>query len=99
NIFPWAGGQLFAAAAKAANLSADSKPADVKRGLYMLKAETLNGIAPPLSFVEGQPGLPSCFFNTAVKSGKLVTTDNGTPTCLSAAQVQGLGAALKALAG
>jgi branched-chain amino acid transport system substrate-binding protein len=97
NIFPWAGGQLFAAAAKAANLDSTSKPADVKKGLYALKNETLDGVAPPLNYTAGQPALITCWFNTEVKDGKLVTTDGGKPSCLTAAQTTGLATALKAL--
>ncbi|MEO6472458.1 MAG: ABC transporter substrate-binding protein [Aeromicrobium sp.] len=96
SIFSWAGGQLFAAAAKAADLNSTSTPAELKKGLYALKDETLNGIAPPLNFTEGQPGFPTCYFNLAVTAGKLVTTDGGTPTCLEPAQVKGLAAALQA---
>lgn len=48
-IFPWAGGKLFEAAAKAGHLTPSSTPADVKRGLYALKNETLGGLAPPLT--------------------------------------------------
>jgi branched-chain amino acid transport system substrate-binding protein len=97
NIFPWAGGQLFAAAAKAVNLSSTSTPADVKNGLCSLKNETLGGVAPPLTFIPGKAALVSCWFLTEVKGGNLVTTDGGKPSCLSNAQVAGLGAALKAL--
>lgn len=96
NIYPWAGGQLFAAAAKAANLSSTSTPADVKKGLYALKNETLDGIAPPLNFTPGQPSMVPCYFVTQMKSGKLISAGTA-PQCLSATQLQGLATALKAL--
>jgi len=82
----WGGGQLFAAAAKAVNISPTSTAADVKKGLYALKDETLGGFAPPLNFKEGQPNPPGCYFNLVIKSGKLVSADKGTG-CLDASQV------------
>src|SRR5205807_10354844 len=41
DILPWSGGLLFQAAAKAAHITPSSTPADVKKGLYALKNETL----------------------------------------------------------
>lgn len=95
-LYGWSGGQLFAAAAKAANLSSTSTPADVKKGLYALKNETLGGIASPLTYTEGQPTLVSCYFTNEVKGGKLVASDGDTPSCLPAAQVKTLAGVLKA---
>jgi branched-chain amino acid transport system substrate-binding protein len=48
--FPWLAGKLFQAAAKAGNLTPTSTSADLKRGLYALKGETLEGLAPPLNY-------------------------------------------------
>jgi hypothetical protein len=79
-IFPWIDGQLFAAAAKAGNLDASSKPADVIAALDSIQNETLDGLAPPLSFAKGQPHFVGCYFETQLKSGKLVSTKT-EPTC------------------
>lgn len=95
-IYPWAGGQLFAAAAKAAKLTPTSTPADVKKGLYALKDETLDGIAPPLNFVQGKPGFPTCFFPAKLAGGEFQSVGGGKPTCLDQATA---GAIAKALAG
>jgi branched-chain amino acid transport system substrate-binding protein len=96
-IYPWVAGKLFEAAAKAGKLSPTSTSADIKKGLYALKGETLDGLAPPLTFAPGKPGFPTCYFSVTVKGGKFVSANGGKPTCLSAAQAKGLGAALAKL--
>jgi branched-chain amino acid transport system substrate-binding protein len=83
NIMTWAGGQLFKAAGEAAKLTPISTPADVKKGLYALKDETLGGLAPPLTFVEGKPAFPACYFTTAVKDGRFTLPDGVEPVCIS----------------
>jgi branched-chain amino acid transport system substrate-binding protein len=93
-IEPWAGGQLFAAAAKAAELTPTSSPADVKKGLYALKNETLQGVAPPLNYVPGKPGFPSCYFEAKLDGGGYKPMGGDKPTCLSAAAIQHLAAAV-----
>ena len=94
-LYPWAGGELFAAAAKAVGLGPDSTSADVVKGLHALKGETLGGIAPPLTFPEGQPGFPLCYFTGSVKDGAF--NSDGDPTCIpaeaGAAMLQALAAA------
>lgn len=92
-IFPWAGGQLFAAAAKAGKLTPTSTPADVKEGLYALKDETLDGIAPPLNFVPDKPGFPACHFQAKIAGGDITALDS-KPVCLPPAAIQKLTAAL-----
>jgi branched-chain amino acid transport system substrate-binding protein len=78
----WAGGKLFEAAAAAVKLSPTSTSEDVKKGLYSLKNETLDGIAAPLNFKEGKPAFPSCYFNASIKGGKLVGSAQ-EPVCLT----------------
>jgi branched-chain amino acid transport system substrate-binding protein len=94
-ILPWAGGLLFQAAATAAHLTPTSTAADVKRGLYALKNETLSGISPPLTFVPGQPTLVPCYFTVQVSGKKFASLNGDKPTCLSTAQTTALAAALK----
>jgi branched-chain amino acid transport system substrate-binding protein len=98
-ISPWIAGKLFEAAAKAGNLTPSSTSADIKRGLYALKNETLDGLAPPLNFVPGKPGFSPCYFGTTIKSGGFVALDNGKAACLTAAQTGVLTVALKKLVG
>jgi branched-chain amino acid transport system substrate-binding protein len=46
--------------------------ADVFKGMYTLKKETLGGAAPPLTYKKGSPPNNSCFFEGQVKAGKLL---------------------------
>jgi branched-chain amino acid transport system substrate-binding protein len=84
-VNPWAGGLLFQKAAEAAHLTPTSTPADVKRGLYALKNETLDGLAPPLTFTPGKPTIAGCYFPLKIASGNFTSTGNGAPMCLDAA--------------
>jgi branched-chain amino acid transport system substrate-binding protein len=93
-INPWSGGLLFQAAAKAAHLTPSSTPADVKKGLYALKNETLDGVAPPLNFTPGKPAFIPCWFSQQVKEGKFTSLDGNKPSCLTAAQGAALAKAL-----
>jgi branched-chain amino acid transport system substrate-binding protein len=93
-IFAWAGGLLFQAAAKAARLTPASSPADVKRGLYALKNETLGGIAPPLTFTPGRATFVPCYFTDELKGGTFVPSNGGKPSCLSRQETAALVASL-----
>ncbi|KLL11172.1 MULTISPECIES: ABC transporter substrate-binding protein [Protofrankia] len=94
-IYPWASGKLFEAAAKAGNLGPDSTSADVKKGLYALKDETLGGIIPPTTFTEGQPAFPTCYFQAAIQGDKVVSLNKGATKCLTETQATQLVQALK----
>ncbi|WP_250282565.1 MULTISPECIES: ABC transporter substrate-binding protein [unclassified Frankia] len=94
-IYPWAGGKLFEAAARAGNIGPDSTPADVKKGLYALKGETLGGIIPPTTFTEGQPVFPTCYFQAAIRGGRAVSLGKGATKCLTEAQALRLAQALR----
>jgi branched-chain amino acid transport system substrate-binding protein len=93
-IEAWVGGKLFEAAAKAANIGPSSTPADVKKGLYALKDETLGGLAPPLNFVAGKPAFPSCYFVASISNGKFSSPGGTKATCLTAEQTAALGKVL-----
>jgi branched-chain amino acid transport system substrate-binding protein len=77
----WAGGALFGAAA--ANLPAKPTPADVFTALYALpKNDTLNGLAPPLSFHSGAPASQvTCFFMAQIQGGALTSPLGTAPIC------------------
>lgn len=94
-LWPWAGGQLFLAAAKAAGLSPSSASADVIKGLRALRDETLGGLAPPLTFPEGKPAFPMCYFTGNTKGGAFHSDNGGKPTCIDEATAAAL---MKALA-
>jgi branched-chain amino acid transport system substrate-binding protein len=93
-VSPWAGGMLFEAAAKAAKLTPSSSGADVKKGLYALKNETLGGISPPINFPVGKPALVTCYFTSKLTGGKIEPLNNDRATCLSASQTKALRALL-----
>lgn len=83
NMAAWAGFQLFAAAAKAGNIQPTSTGEDVKQGLYALKAETLGGLTPPLTFQPGQPTTLYCYFNEGLEDGQWTTPGGPEPVCLA----------------
>lgn len=90
SVWPFAGLQLFASAAKAQNLTPASKPADVKAGLYALKDETLGGIAPPLNYTEGKPTRINCWFEEEFVAGKATLPGGSAPQCVPADKIAGL---------
>jgi branched-chain amino acid transport system substrate-binding protein len=94
----WAGAKLFEAAATAVDLSPTSTSADVLKGLYSLKDETLDGIAAPLTFTEGKPGFSSCYFVSKIEDKALVAKES-EPVCLDADELGALGQLLAKLAG
>jgi branched-chain amino acid transport system substrate-binding protein len=85
-IAPWVGGKLFEAAARAGHITASSTAADLKKGLYALKDETLGGLSGPLNFAPGKPAFIPCYFTEELKGGKFVSLNSDKPTCLTAQQ-------------
>jgi branched-chain amino acid transport system substrate-binding protein len=68
----WATGKLIEAAIKAANPTGTPTAADVRKGLYALKDETLGGLTPPLNYTEGKPTSIPCYFSLTLTGGKAV---------------------------
>jgi branched-chain amino acid transport system substrate-binding protein len=93
----WAGAKLFEAAAKAVSLSPTSTSADVLKGLYSLKDETLGGVAAPLNFTAGKPAFPSCYFPATIQDSALVSKSE--VVCLDAEELAAMGQLLQQLAG
>jgi branched-chain amino acid transport system substrate-binding protein len=79
----WAGGMLFAAAAKAANLGDNATAAQVYTGLYALQGDTLGGLAPPLTFHQGQPTSVNCWFYSVINNHQFTSPYGTAPTCAS----------------
>jgi len=80
----WAGGQVFKLAAERGKLTPKSTPADVLKGLYTFKNETVDGVAPPLTYVKGKPSFVTCWFPQTIKSGKFTPLTQGAkPNCIS----------------
>jgi branched-chain amino acid transport system substrate-binding protein len=50
--------------------------AEVLKGLYALKGNTLGGLTVPLTFTKGKPHSITCWFTTRIQNGvpKLVST-------------------------
>jgi branched-chain amino acid transport system substrate-binding protein len=86
----WAGGQLLKAAATAAKLTPTSAPADLKKGLYALKNETLGGFAPPLNYRPGKPAFIPCYFTAKVQGSRFESLSADKPTCLTTVQTDAM---------
>lgn len=82
----WASGQMFAAAIN--GLAPDVRaaaitPETVQKGLWGLKNETLNGLAPPLNFPQGKPyPVVTCFYVLRIGEQGYTAPDNGKQKCL-----------------
>jgi branched-chain amino acid transport system substrate-binding protein len=70
---------LFAKAVLAAG-PGDVTPASVKKGLYALKAETLGGLIPPVTYTPGKPTAVNCYFTYTVTNAKFALLPVGTKT-------------------
>jgi branched-chain amino acid transport system substrate-binding protein len=91
-MLAWSGGKLFEAAGKAGDVST---AAGVKKALYSLKNETLEGLAPPLNFTPGKPAFITCYFAQKISGGKFASLNGNKPLCLTATQATALAASLK----
>lgn len=66
----WTALQMFAAAQK--NLSDNPTASEALQNMYSLQGETLGGLAPPITFTQGQPAGPrNCFWPIIFKNGSL----------------------------
>jgi branched-chain amino acid transport system substrate-binding protein len=95
-LYPWVGLQLFKAVANGASLTPTSNSAAIKKGMYGLHNETLNGLAPPLNYTPGKPAFINCYSISRIDNGSYQLVNGGKMSCLSAAQTATLG---KGLAG
>jgi branched-chain amino acid transport system substrate-binding protein len=65
----WVTGKLFEKAA--ANLGDNPTSADVLKGLWAMKGETVGGLTAPLSFTQGQPPAPvTCYWPVRAQGGR-----------------------------
>jgi branched-chain amino acid transport system substrate-binding protein len=67
----WSSGLLLEDAVKGGKLTPTEKPsaAEIVKGLLSLKGDTLDGMAPPLTFKAGQPHVIDCGFEGNVVKG------------------------------
>lgn len=82
----WTAGELFRTAAEraiAASPNGELSSQTLLNALWRMKGETLGGLAPPLTFNEGEPATPSrCYFLMEVRDGQFRALDGGKATCL-----------------
>ena len=77
----WTSGALLREISK--SLPATVTSADLLKGLYQIKGNTLGGIAPPLTFVEGKPAPDfTCYFIQKIVGGKFTAPQGSRQTCL-----------------
>lgn len=76
----WTGMELFKAAAVNAGDSPTAQ--SIYTGLYGVNG-TLGGLAPTLSFKQGQPNPVNCFYEVKSQGGKYTAPNGDTPTCVT----------------
>ena len=83
NFYSWASGVLLEHAIQGGGLGASTTPSasEVVAGLNSLKADTLNGLAPALTFTPGKPHLVDCWFTVRVENGAPLLLNNNNTTC------------------
>jgi branched-chain amino acid transport system substrate-binding protein len=79
----WTGAKLFELALERAKLtSAPVKSADVLRGLWTIKGETLGGLTGKLTFTQGKPATPIfCSIGMTIQNNKFVNPSGSSPAC------------------
>jgi branched-chain amino acid transport system substrate-binding protein len=81
DIGAWASGQLFIAAAKAANLGDNPTSAQLIQGLTSLHNETLGGLTVPLNYAAGKPHQVKCFFIESIHNTQWTQPFGQQPFC------------------
>lgn len=79
----WTAGLLIEDAMKGSGLSATDEvtPAAITSGLNSIHNDTLNGLAPPLTFTAGKPHSVDCWYTARLRNGTPTLVDNGKLTC------------------
>jgi branched-chain amino acid transport system substrate-binding protein len=79
----WVSGLLLEDALKAGGLSPSTTPtaAEIVQGLQSLHGDTLQGMAPPLTFTAGKPHLVDCWSVQRLENGVPTVLNNGGYTC------------------
>ena len=76
----WVSGQVLAKVA--ARSGAQPTSQDILNGLWSLHNETVDGLAPPLNYVQNQPAPPvSCYFMIEMKGGKWTAPSGDSYAC------------------
>jgi branched-chain amino acid transport system substrate-binding protein len=88
--YSWVSGVLLEKAISAIPAGAQITPQSIKTGLYALKAETLGGLAPPLTYTPGKPGIINCYFIAKVVGGRFTEPQGVRTSCAPSAVVNRL---------
>jgi branched-chain amino acid transport system substrate-binding protein len=82
-MYSWPSGILLEDAVKAGGLTASDTPsaAEIVKGLESLHGDTLQGMAPPLTFAAGQTHSINCWFTSKIVNGVKTLVDNGQVSC------------------
>lgn len=77
-------GVLLATAAEKAKAGTKGPitAAEVLKGLYLLKGDTLGGTAPPLTYHKGKPTPVDCWYWIRIQGGKFTTPYGVAPVCI-----------------
>jgi branched-chain amino acid transport system substrate-binding protein len=95
---PWVSMELL----KAAILAGGNGPVtaqSIKTGLYTLKNDTLGGLAPPLTFTQGQVNLQNCYFVLGISNGQFTAPQGLKTSCAPDALVAAGAKAMAAATG
>jgi hypothetical protein len=66
----------------AARIGAQPTSQDILNGLWSLHNETVDGLTPPLNYLQNQPAPPvPCYFLVEMKSGKWTSPSGATYAC------------------
>ncbi len=81
--YSWPSGILLEDAVKAGGLTASDTPsaAEIVKGLESLHGDTLQGMAPPLTFAAGKPHPVDCWFTSKIVNGVKTIVNNGQVSC------------------
>ncbi len=82
-FYSWVSGYLLRDAVKAGGLTTSDTPssAEIVKGLESLKGDTLEGMAPPLTFAAGQPHPISCWFTSKIVNGVKTVVGGNQVSC------------------
>jgi branched-chain amino acid transport system substrate-binding protein len=83
----WTAGEVITAAAQLGHAGVGGTPtsAQIIKGLFSMRRDTLGGLTPPLTYTHqsSENSLIKCYFEMAAKDGKFVEPNGSRPLCLS----------------
>jgi len=89
-FYSYVAGKLFEKAVSSIPSGSPITPASIKSALYSLKGETLGGIAPPLTYTQGQAALINCYFEMGQSNGQFTTVNGLSTSCAPDALVNAI---------